>query len=523
MLRKAAVDEGKDWDRLVPYLLFAYREVPQDSTGFSPFELLYGRCVRGPLDILKESWVASERADESVVSHILDMREKLSKMQAIVQDNLKGSQQWQKRWYDKSARHREFQQGDQVLVLLPTSTNKLLAQWQGPYKVKDRVGNVNYLVEMHDRRKKHQIFHVNMLKKWHTPAMDAYLAMEDSPDVDNEEDMPVWNENDTLTEDKPTMGSQLNMKQRQELEKLLYEYREVMKNKPGKTTIAEHAIDTGPATPVRLPPYRLPHVYKDAVYKEIQDMLQAGMIEPSTSCWASPIVPVRKKDGSIRLCVDYRRLNSVSKHDAYPMPRIDDIIDRIGEAKYISALDLTRGYWQVPMSAADHHKTAFTTPMGLFQFTVMPFGLSGAPATFQRMMDQILSGLQFSAAYLDDLVVFSDTWEEHLKHLRNILERLKSAGLTAKLKKCQFGMAECHYLGHIVGSGVVRPEHDKIRAVRTFQVPRTKKEVRTFLGITGYYRKFIHGYATTAAPLTDLTRKSSSNLITWTEECQVAF
>ena len=150
MLRKAAVDEGKDWDRLVPYLLFAYREVPQDSMGFSPFELLYGRCVRGPLDILKESWVASERADESVVSHILDMREKLSKMQAIVQDNLKGSQQRQKRWYDKSARHREFQQGDQVLVLLPTSTNKLLAQWQGPYKVKDRVGNINYLVEMHD-------------------------------------------------------------------------------------------------------------------------------------------------------------------------------------------------------------------------------------------------------------------------------------------------------------------------------------------------------------------------------------
>ena len=524
MLRKAAVDEGKDWDRLVPYLLFAYREVPQDSTGFSPFELLYGRSVRGPLDILKESWVASERADESVVSHILDMREKLSKMQAIVQDNLKGSQQQQKRWYDKSARQREFQQGDQVLVLLPTSTNKLLAQWQGPYKVKERVGNVNYLVEMHDRRKKHRIFHVNMLKKWYTPVGDAYLAMEDSPDVDNEEDVPVWNENDTLTESEPTMGSQLNLKQRQELEELLYEYREVMKNKPGKTTIVEHAIDTGSATPVRLPPYRLPHAYKDAVYKEIQDMLQAGMIEPSTSCWASPIVPVRKKDGSIRLCVDYRRLNSVSKHDAYPMPRIDDIIDRVGGAKYISALDLTRGYWQVPMSAADRHKTAFTTPMGLFQFTVMPFGLSGAPATFQRMMDQILNGLQkFSSAYLDDVVVFSDTWEEHLKHLRNILERLRSAGLTAKLTKCQFGMAECRYLGHIVGSGVVRPEYDKIRAVRTFQVPRTKKEVRTFLGITGYYRKFIQGYAATAAPLTDLTKKASPNLITWTDECQVAF
>ena len=206
MLRKCAMDEGKDWDKLLPYLLFAYREVPQDSTGFSPFELLYGRCVRGPLDVLKESWVASERGDQSVVSHILDIRDKLAKLHDIVKENLCSSQQQQKHWYDKSARHREFQQGEHVLVLLPTANNKLLAQWQGPYIVKEKVGKVNYQVEMHDRRKKYRVFHVNMLKKWHTPVRQAYWTAEDSPDIDSDDDVPVWHSNQPTSNSKVTMG-----------------------------------------------------------------------------------------------------------------------------------------------------------------------------------------------------------------------------------------------------------------------------------------------------------------------------
>jgi len=249
-----------------------------------------------------------------------------------------------------------------------------------------------------------------------------------------------------------------------------------------------------------------------------------GIIELSTSDWAAPIVLVKKKEGSLRLCVDYRRLNSVLKVDAYPMPRIDELIDQLGKAQYLSTLDLTKGYWQVPVSADAQQKTAFTTPFGLFEFKRMPFGLQGAPATFQRMMDKLLDGLgDFARAYIDDLVVFSTSWEEHLQHLRTVLQRLQKVGLTAKPTKCQFGMTECTYLGHVVGGGKVRMEPSKIETVQSFGVPRTKKEVRSFLGITGYYRKFIPQYASIASPLTDLIRKSEPNRVEWTPACAAAF
>ena len=236
-------------------------------------------------------------------------------------------------------------------------------------------------------------------------------------------------------------------------------------------------------------------------------MEKSGVIEPSQSEWEAPIVVVKKRDGSLRICVDYRRLNSVTSTDAYPMPRTDELIDKLGKAKYITTLDLARGYWQVPMNEDDKDKTAFTTPKGLYQFTVMPFGLCGAPATFQRMMDSVIHGLESSVAvYLDDVVIFSETWTDHIKHIREVLQQLRKYKLTAKPTKCQFGMYECVYLVHVVGNGQVKPDPQKISAVKKYPVPTTKKGVRSFLGLTGYDRRFIADYAKLAMPLSDLTR-----------------
>ena len=236
------------------------------------------------------------------------------------------------------------------------------------------------------------------------------------------------------------------------------------------------------------------------------------------------MVLVKKKDGSLRFCIDYRRLNEKADLDAYPMPRIEELIDRLGGAQYLTTIDLVRGYWQVPMADKAKELTAFVTPYGLFQFKVMPFGLNGAPATFQRLMDRVTHGMsEYTAANLDDLAAYSATWKDHLEHVRQVLVRLRESGLTAKHDKCQFGMKHCRYLGYVVGGGEVRPELAKVEEVKKWKRPRTKKEVRMFWGLSGYYRSFIPQYSVIAAVLTDLTRKDRPKLVRWTEECEEAF
>eukprot|EP00731_Ephydatia_muelleri_P004053 Em0002g229a len=519
MLRKTGTDGGKEWDKKIPYLLFAYREVPQASTGFSPFELLYGRDVRGPLDILKEVWETTSRTtDENVISYVLSTRERLREMSELVQENLSSSQRRQKSWFDKGARLREFKTGDSVLVLLPTSSNRLLAQWQGPYQVVQRMGKVNYLIDMQDRRKRKRVFHVNMLKDFHVRENQGCFVEE----IQEEADIPSWRSGEAGR--VVDMGEGLDSGQKKELKELLGRFAKVFSNKPGKTTLYEHRIHTNSSKPVRLPPYRVPHAYRNSIKRELQEMERSGIIEPTCSEWASPIVVVPKRNGELRLCVDYRRLNSVSQVDSYLMPRIDELIDRVGKANFITTLDLTTGYWQIPMADKDKCKTAFVTPFGSFQFTVMPFGLSGAPASFQRLMDRLLQGCEdYAVAYIDDFAIFSSDWQDHLKQLQEVLMRIEKAGLTVKLSKSKFAKRSCEYLGYIVGGGVVKPILSKVEAISSFPKPDTKTAVRAFLGLAGYYRRFIPDFASVAAPLTDLTKKSVPNSGVWNEGCQRAF
>ena len=204
--------------------------------------------------------------------------------------------------------------------------------------------------------------------------------------------------------------------------------------------------------------------------------------------------------------------------------RIDEFLDGIGQARYINTLDLTRGYCQVPVEAESWHKTAFITPKGLYQFTVMPFGLCGVPATFQRLTDRLQWGLESCvAAYVNDIIIHSDSSEEHLSHIIAVLNRLKEAGLILKPHKCHLAMKECVYVGQVVGNGVVRPELDKVEAIEQFPVPRTKKQVRQFLDLARYNRLFIPEFASIAVSLTDLTRKKEPVRVKSSEECDTAF
>ncbi|CAF3343980.1 unnamed protein product [Rotaria socialis] len=240
-------------------------------------------------------------------------------------------------------------------------------------------------------------------------------------------------------------------------------------------------------------------------------MLDQGIISPSASPWASPVILAPKKDGTLCFCVDYRKLNSVTIRDAYPIPRIDDTLDSLQEAKFVSTLDLRSGYWQVEMDKNSREKTAFVTHKGLFEFNVMPFGLTNAPATFQRLMDIVLAGLKWQCClvYIDDVVIFSPTFEQHIKDLEKVFQALQSANLTLKASKCQFCRREMRYLGHIITQNGFKPDPDLIKSVKNF--PQPKKDQR-------YYSKI-------AEPLQQQLRNSQkgNHHLNWSKGCTDAF
>ena len=241
----------------------------------------------------------------------------------------------------------------------------------------------------------------------------------------------------------------------------------------GRTSLVTHHIQTGDSLPIWQPPRRVPFALREHVYKLVDEMLAQGVVTPSSSPWASPIVLVAKRDGSTRFSVDYHRLNAVTKQDVFPLPRIDDSLDLLAGTRYFSSLDLASGYWQVGMDPESQEKTAFTTHAGLYEFTVMPFGLCNAPATFQRLMEGVLSGLarEKCMIYLDDVLVVGRTFTEHLSNLREVFNRLESAGLKLKPAKCRLVRKQVLFLGYVVSADGIAADSEKVRAVTEFPTP----------------------------------------------------
>ena len=291
----------------------------------------------------------------------------------------------------------------------------------------------------------------------------------------------------------------------------------------GRSGWAEHEMDMQGNPPIKAGYHRLPLAKQGVVDTEVEKMLKDDIIEPSHSPWASPVVLVKKKDGSIRFCVDYRKVNERSRKDSYPLPRIDETLDTLGGASWFCTMDLASGYWQIKMKESDKPKTAFITRKGLFQFKVMPFGLCNAPATFQRLMERVLMGLQWEQClvYLDDIIVFGKTFEETLKRLRTVMERLEAASLKLKPSKCKWFQRSMTYLGHVVSGEGIKCDPEKVSQVVNWPMPTTVTQVRGFLGLASYYRKFIPSFSDLAGPLTNLTRKDEP--FNWTENCQGAF
>ena len=279
---------------------------------------------------------------------------------------------------------------------------------------------------------------------------------------------------------------------------------------PGKALNVSHKIETGENLPLHQPKYRTSHQDRPIIASHIKDMLEKKIIEPSRSPWSSPIVLVPKKDGTIRFCVDYRRLNSVTKKDSYALPRIDEALALLNGNLYFSSFDCNAGYFQIPMDENSKEKTAFITDQGLFQFNVMSFGLTNAPTTFQRYMDAVLAGLKWNTllVYIDDILVFSPTFEDHVKDVENVFNRLLEANITLKATKCNLFQKELLYLGHIISADGLRPDPKKIQAILEMTEPSDVTGVRSFIGMCSFYRSYVKNFAQTCYPLYNLTKES---------------
>ena len=503
------------------------------------------RVTIGPLLLLKEKWLDEDPEKISVLKYVATFKDRLFRAGQIAKRNLQESQSKMKVWYDRKAKSRCFEPGDRVLVLFPVVGNPLQAKYSGPYKVVKKISDTNYLVKTPDRRKETQVCHINMLKAYHEKPKPELVTLNnrlglESPThskdcvgqvAEKEEDtesavrlgndqQPIKLQNSQILNDLGTKLSHLPLVQRKELAEVITQYREVFPDVPSKTNLIEHDMYVGDSAPIKQHPYRVRPMKKELLDKAVQYMLKNDIIEESQSNWSSPCILVPKHDGGFRFCTDFRKVNDKTKSDSFPIPRIADCIDQIGNAKFVSTFDMLKGYWQVPLTQRAREVSAFVTPSGLYQYKVMPFGMKNAPATFQRMVNKLVRDTDGCEGYIDDVVIFSDNWSDHIRQIERFFQIMREAKLTINLMKSEFGKATVKYLGHIVGQGQVRPLDAKIQTIVKYPIPTSRKELARFLGMAGYYRNFCLNFSEIAAPLTNLLSKKVK--FVWTDDCQLA-
>ena len=386
--------------------------------------------------------------------------------------------------------------------------------WKGPYEVVEKLSVLDYRIKM---GKKVKTFHINMLRQYiereddqqTTDVQVCSIAVLDCTSEDTEDNIEGLVESPSICDNESVellnINPDLTKEEQSQVRQLVTNFASTFTGIPGCTTLLEHDIKLTTDTPVRVKQYPLPFNMMEAAKDEVRDMINLDIVEPSESPYCSPVLIVKKKDNTNRFCIDFRTLNKITVFDAEPMPNMEEIFTKIAGHKYISKLDLTKGYWQIPLTKNAKQYTAFQTPLGLLQFKVLPFGLVTAQASCSKLMRNLLKGMSNIDNFVDDIIIFTSTWEHHMQVFEELLKRLRDANLTVKPSKCFIGFQNLECLGHLVGGTLIRPCPDKILAIEKAERPVTKKQVRSFLGLAGFYRSFIPNFSHIAAPLTELT------------------
>ncbi len=502
------IESKVDWVGQVPLALYVLRQMPHSDSEFSPFDVVFGFRVRTPLDALYHGIYEMEGKERNVCDWVVGLMDRLERMRDCAALGLSKSKEGRRKYYNKGCKMRTFKEGDLVLYRVPGMSCKLADSWEGPYKVLGKLGVVNYKIGKVGSEKHAKVVHVNCLKRYRERAEIRRLDL-----VPEEGDQ----ERNVLKEECAGFVEE-------ELDALLGEFGNVFSDRPGSTDRVKMNIDTADSPPIRQSPYSVPMGIREDVKRELDSLLECGVIERSSSCWSSPLVPVKKAGGGIRLCVDYRKLNDVTLKEPYYIPGLEEMLEKVGSGRVLSKVDLAKGFHQVEVELKDREKTSFVCPFGKYQYRQMPFGLCNAPSIFQRLMDEVLVECEdFAKVYIDDVLVVSVSWEVHVRHLRKLFEVLQEAGLTCKRSKCIFGKRRLVFLGHVIGDGVMSVPEARIKAIADHPLPRTRKQLRAFLGLVGYYRRFVRGFHRWSSLLTSHTAKTSPGEVQWSDSMLEAF
>jgi len=528
MLHFAMREHGRAWHTVVPFLVWALREVPNATTGLSPFMLQFGIPPRGVLHVLKQTWTGQQRLPSSkpVDQYMNDLVKCLETAGKFANEHSKIAQAQYAKYYNARAADKSFTMGEQVIVLEKDSNSKTFAKWQTGVIAKV-LSPYSYLVNMPNDACRH--LHANKLRKLIVREQHIGIIKEQDTDFGEIEVIPaVTDETESLPSkhvDRSKLAH-LSVEQQVDLLSLVDEYKDCFSNDPGFCDVVEHEIFTrADFKPRRCRAYKVPEVLKVEIERQVDQLLRLGFIVSSNSPMASGVVCVVKPDKTIRLTCDYRYVNQFTIGDCQPMPNLKDSMYRVARAKYITLCDAKSGFWQLNVRSEHRWLTSFVTHHGQWEWVRMPFGLKCASNTFVRAMQIILRPIRdYCESYVDDAAVISDHFKEHVDvHCRGFLDSIRASGLTLNIRKCKFAQTKVVYVGHLIGGGEHGPDPSKLSAMANLKLPETKKGLRQALGVFGFYRSYVKGYATVAKVLTDMIGKNKPNRLSWMEAARLAF